>query len=533
MASPVFTRKEKWLVALGSVLIVTLGMLPNLIGWLAQTPEARFNGIYYYWDDVATYMVTIRSGMLGNWRFSLFFTPLPQEGHYVKLFYLALGNLFRGVQISPVTVYYLSLAGLSWLACLVVYRFIAAFFTQPKYRLTAFLLTIFGAGLGWLMILLGRFSGAEIKPTEMWFIDLYPYLSMGLFPHYAAVVIGQLGFVLLFLRYRAEPKVGYPLGMAAVGLALQTIQPYAPMIPFLVVGGILLGSWLLTRRFPTRSVVAVGVVGLVQVPLLVYNYWVFSTDPIWVTFGGQNETLSPPLLDYISGLFWLWLLCLPAIFRPKVFKDTKVVGVLVWILGAMVLAYLPWVMQRRFMLYFTLPLAIIATLGIRESISPWLDRRSPVLASRKPLLLVLLVVVAGFSHVFWLLAFSTSLNAYPPATYHHADVQEGIQWLEEHTWEDSLMVSTSRTGLLAGAYAYQRVYVAHVIETAGYSQRAALVEQFFQNKVPLSALGDQPIDWIFYGPYERELGLNFQPPERYSPVYRQGEVTIYQRVDVP
>lgn len=530
MELPALDRKEKWLVYLGSVLIVALGMLPNLIGWLAQTTEYRFNGIYYYWDDIATYMVTIRSGMAGNWRFSLFFTPLPQEGHYVKLFYLVLGNLFRGVNISPVAIYYLSLAIFNWVGCVVVYRFIAEFLALPKYRVTAFLLTIFGSGLGWLMILLG----VEPEPLDMWLADMYPFLSMGLLPHFSAVAAGQLGFILLFLRYRLHPRKIYPLGMALIGLLLQTVQPFAPMIPFLVVGGIILGDWIASRRFPVRSVVTVGIVGLVQVPLLAYNYWVFATDPVWTAFGAQNQTLSPPFWQYCVGLFWFLLLCLPIVLKSRLLKEPKWIGLLTWVVGAMILAYLPWAMQRRFLLYYTLPLAIFATYSIQEIISSWLNRWLPGLSRYKPVLLILLVGLVGFSHIFWMTSFINSLEVPTnPNTFHPIEVRDGVEWLEVHDGDELVMVCTPRTGLLAGVYAYQKVYVAHYFETVNYAHRLALVEQFFQNEADLSALGGDEIGWIFYGPYERELGSEFQPPENFVSVFSEGDVTIYQRVQSP
>lgn len=534
MKTPLLGKKEKIWLLLGSALVVFLGYLPNLFGWLNQTPEMRFNGAAIDWMDIAVHLATIRMGMLGNWRYTLFFTAIPQEGHYIKLFYIALGQFFRLFSVSPITAYTIGLLFFQWLSSLFVYRFIAEFFQKPKYRVTAFLLAIFSAGIGWLLLNAGVTLPGGYTPADLWDIDPYPLISMGVFPHFGAVVAGQLGFVLLFLRYRETPRPVYLIGMAGIGILLQAINSIQPMLPFLIVWGVILGDWITKKRFPKDLMLAYGVVGIVQLPVLGYNFWVFLTDPIWRSFAGQLNTLSLPPIYYFFGFFWLWLLCLPVFLKPKLFADPegidipKRIAILTWVVGAMVLAYIPWPMQRRFLLYYTLPLAILAVIGFQEIVSPWMNKNSPFLAQRKTLLLILLLFVVSFSHIYRYVSLATEFSTGDTTLYHPAEVGEALAWLEDETWAGSVMLGAEETGLLAAAYAYQPSYVAHEFESIDYDNRIEQVEQFYQNEIGLADLDADQIDWIFYGPYERELGPDFAPPAGYQAVYQQDGVIIYQ-----
>ena len=523
-------KKEKILAALGSAVVVFLAYLPNLLGWLNQTPEMRFNGAAVDWMDVAVHLATIRMGMLGNWRYTLFFTAIPQEGHYIKLFYIALGQFFRLFSASPITAYTIGLLFFQWLSAMFVYRFIAEFFQKPRYRVAAFLLAIFSAGIGWLLLNAGATLPGGYTPADLWDIDPYPLISMGVFPHFGAVVSGQLGFVLLYLKYRENPKPGYLFGMAVIGILLQAINSIQPMLPFLVVGGLILGDWITKKRFPKKLVIAFGVVGIAQLPMLGYNLWVFLTDPVWSSFAGQLNTYSLPPVYYFFGFFWLLVLCLPVFLKPKLFADTRRIGLLAWIVGALVLAYLPWPMQRRFLLYYSLPLAITAVIGFQEIVSPWMNKKSLFLAQRKTLLLILLLFVSSFSHLYRYMSLAVELGSGETDLMHPAEVGDALLWLGAQTWEGSLMLGAEETGLLAAAYAYQPSYVAHEFESIDYDARMVEVEQFYQNEIGLDALDAEQIDWIFYGPYERALGADFVLPPGYVPAYEQDGVIIYRLV---
>jgi hypothetical protein len=529
MQAPLISSIERKRLLLFSLLVVLLTMLPIVIGYSVQTPQMRFNGAAFGWADFTVHITTIRAGMQNNWQYTFFFTPIPQQGHYIKLFYQTLGQLGKFFTNSPLAIFYTSLAVFNFIACQLIYRMIAEFFRQPKYRFLAFLLAIFGSGLGWLVSIAQLLPKTGPVAIDFWLYDAFPYLGMTCCPNFSAIISGQLGFIILFLKYCRQPKSTHLVVMAILGLMLQAIQPFSPLIPFILLSGILLGDWITTQQLPLKNTLALGLVGIAQLPLLAYNFWVVSSDPFWKIYTSQALTATPPIIYLLLGFFWFWILLLPGLFRPKKFFTPKRIGLLVWVILILLLVYLPWQMQRRILFYYTLPLAILVSLVIREQLSPWLSRRLSLKTEHKNILLVPLVILVGFTNLYILFVHTTyQLPALQNSYYHPASIARAISWMEQHTEPDSVMLSTPDTAFLAAVQIGQRVFVAHPDETANYSLRVSQMKGFFNNQVNLSEMEPANLRWVFYGPYEQSIGPNFQPPSNLQPAYQQEGITIYE-----
>jgi hypothetical protein len=84
------------------------------------------------------------------------------------------------------------------------------------------------------------------------------------------------------------------------------------------------------------------------------------------------------------------------------------------------------------------------------------------------------------------------------------------------------------------AHTGRRVLYGHPFETVNAEAEEAAVNQFFQNaasqpEAALDFLQHRSVEYIFYGPKERQLGVLPELPgveARFS----QGDVTIYQLV---
>jgi len=528
MQAPLISSIERKRLLLFSLLVVLLTMLPIVIGYSVQTSQMRFNGAAFGWADFAVRITSIRAGMQNTWRYTFFFTPLPQQGYYIKLFFQTLGQVGKFFTNSPLAIFYTSLAVFNFIACQMIYRLIAEFFSQSKYRTLAFLMAIFGSGLGWLVSIAQLLPKTGPFAIDFWLYDAFPYLGMTCCPNYSAILTGQLGFIVLFLKYRRQPKSTHLVVMAILGLMLQAIQPFSPLIPFIVLGGILLGDWITTQQFPQKNTLALGLVGIAQLPLLTYNFWVVSNDPFWKVYSSQAFTETPPPAYLLLGFFWFWLLLSPGLLRPKIFFTPERIGLLAWVILVLLLVYVPWPMQRRILASYTLPLAILASLVIREQFSPWLSHRLDLKKEHKNFLLVPLVVLVGFTNLYILFVHTTyQLPALQKTYYHPASIARAISWMEQHTDPTSVMLSTSDTAFLAAVQIGQRVFVAHPDETANYSLRVSQMKGFFNNQFNLSEMEPANLRWVFYGPYEQSIGPNFQPPSNLQPAYQQDGITIY------
>ncbi len=108
-----------------------------------------------------------------------------------------------------------------------------------------------------------------------------------------------------------------------------------------------------------------------------------------------------------------------------------------------------------------------------------------------------------------------------------AEVQ-AFDWIRAETEQDALILAAPDTGLLIPAYTGRRVIYGHPFETVDAEQRKGLVELVFQGKKDWTQLEiAQPIDYVFYGPRERELGSLSMPAE-WSIAWEIEGVTIYR-----
>ena len=531
---PSFRPHERKILLIVCILIASLALAVTLSGLLFETETYQYNGVPFDWADIATHWAAMQLGKAGEWKFILLSTPdISQTGYYIKLFYIVLGHLARVLHLSVPVTFYAALFILNAATVYMLYLFISWFFSSTTSRYTSLLLTIFGSGLGWLMYLIQYLPPSKIDPIDFWLIDGHPFFSMLIFPHFSAVIIGLLGMMILFFHYLGEPKPLYLIGMGLTSLVLQAIQSFAPALAFVFMGGILLGLWVKNKKFPYQEVKGIFWVGLSQLPLVAYNFFAFWKDPLWNQFALQNQTLSPPFEYYLWGYGLFWLFLLPGLFSRKFYRDPKNIGLLTWIVGALVLAYLPWQIQRRMMFYYTLPLSILVTYSLRNFFSPLLLRFIPKLQSRKNILLVPLITLFSFSSIYLAMGRIAYFPTHDPKLYSPREVVDALTWLNENTTTDGILLSASETGLLAIAHNGQTVAIAHKMETTNYEQNLETIYRFYQNQITLEEIDIPNLKWIVYGPFEQAINPSFIPSPELLPRYTQSNTTLYEIQETP
>jgi hypothetical protein len=185
----------------------------------------------------------------------------------------------------------------------------------------------------------------------------------------------------------------------------------------------------------------------------------------------------------------------------------------------LLLIYLPFGLQRRFILGLFVPLAGLASLGIR-----WLAGIDPL---RARLLTVAFFLLALPTNGMILLAAVQGIAVHAAPLYLERDEHLALEWMEVHTPEGSVVLASPDTGLWIPAQTGLRVVAGHPFETVEAGKMAEQVEAIFlgtpgSESVSLAA----SVDYVFIGPRERRLGGNL-PEGTWHPVYRQGEVTIW------
>jgi hypothetical protein len=307
----------------------------------------------------------------------------------------------------------------------------------------------------------------------------------------------------------------HPLGLIPV---------YATLASYLA-----LRVWL-DRDMPRAELTAALGAGLLSAPALLYGYWIYTANPAMSAWAAQNVTPAPGALDLVFGIGLVGLLAIPGGIVAMRQRDRGGLAVLTWGVVTLVLTYVPFALQRRFLTALGVPLAILAMLGL----SRWLLPKLP--GARARLVATLVVGVSAFGNLFLLAALTLGvLNRHSQPDlfarlYVSRDEGVAMRWLLSHA-QDQVILAAPRTGMFLPGRSGVRVFAGHPFETIDAKVKQAQAEAFFRGDMPAEEwqrLGEQyHIRYVFVGPAERAFGGSSDYLQGLAPVFQQGAVSIY------
>jgi hypothetical protein len=531
MKEPYITPQE-WRWASGwSIIIVLLSCLPYLIAWLTAPAGWEFAGVLVNPYDGHSYLAKIRQGMEGDWLFHLTYTPEPHARAFIFTFYLALGHLAALLGLSPIWMFHLArvVAGLALLP--VAFRFIAWVTLDFHERRLAFALMLSASGLGWLGVLFGAF------PIDLWIPEAFVPYSLYANPHFPLAMTLML-IIFQLVLHNSEPKAPYGLftmhnfiSVSLAALALALILPFALLTVWAVLAIFLVWLYLTNRRLPWPQIWLTLGVGVFSAPVIGYDYWVSTTNPILAGWSAQNVTAAPPLGDLLLGYGLVGLLAIAGgwlIVRQRQPDFKPASGewlVFWWAITGLVLLYLPFDLQRRLITGLHLPLCILAAIGLQR----WLARIGFRLGQRRSIALIILTVGALGTLFVWGLPLLAARQS--PATsettallYIRPEEAAAFTWLREQVTPDNIILASPRLGMFIPGQTGARVVYGHPFETLEAKKKKALVEAFYHGQ---SETVSPPVDFVIYGPTERQLG---QPriPANWQIVFSEDKLIVYK-----
>jgi hypothetical protein len=195
----------------------------------------------------------------------------------------------------------------------------------------------------------------------------------------------------------------------------------------------------------------------------------------------------------------------------------------------MVLVYLPSVLQRRFLLAYTVPLGILSVFGLEVIFSKWLDQH--VVGWRKqvmdltPLLLVAFSMIASI-----LLSVSTAWNMSIRSQnfFDSAELVKAVDWLGAHAMIDDIVLSSEKTGQLVAASTGLPVFIGHPIETMDYQTKLLQIQEFYQGEIDPDWMYSNGVRWVVCGPYEKQQVSIEEFGSEMKMAYQNEDVVIYQ-----
>jgi hypothetical protein len=261
-------------------------------------------------------------------------------------------------------------------------------------------------------------------------------------------------------------------------------------------------------------------------PLLAYGAWaVSSANPIFEQWMRQNQTLSPPVWDYLAAFGPLLILTAIGVWGVRRSLRLGHIFLLGWIIAVALLLYAPIGLQRRFAIGITVPLAILAGIGLWRVIFPHIAERWHT---------TLLIAVLSFTAPTTMIALAiplvgARLPSEAPFYYMSQAEVEGLDWLQAHaTPPDALVLASPEMGLFLPTRGLRVVY-GHPFETLYPADRQREVLEFYNGK-DCSVVSLERVQYIFYGPRERKLAQDQKScplPEQPTYISSDGQVATY------
>lgn len=501
-------RQDLFWIAIVATLTLVLSSVPNWVGYAAETSELSYKGAFFDPQDYSVHISMLRAGMQGEWAYQFRFTTEPHGMAYTRLFYILLGQANRLLKLEPATVFEIARWLFGYLSLFAAYALTKRVFKESLSQRVAFLLAVFGSGLGWLQLLFGWIPD-PITPIDFWLIDAYVFFGVALFPHFSFVTAMLCLVFLLYLDYLETGGWTRIVGIAAVAILTQFVNPIAFVLVDLALAAATLMVWIQNRKIDWRHVFALGLIAIAQLPLLVYNFDLLINDPFWSQFTRQNETLSPPPVYYLWGFGLLWPLALIGLLSAGRQRNPALFGAAAWIVTGLVLAYAPLAIQRRFLHGITIPLALLSTEGM-EHIFHSLAKKSRFIARRTISLAIIAILLISLSSLYLSLGRSLFRKSHPAEFFYPAALDPALAWLEKNAVPGDFVLSSATSGLLIAQKTDLRVYIGHEMETLEYPSKSQRVEAFYQGQAEDNWLSTIPVRWVLYGPYEQKLSADNQ-----------------------
>jgi len=358
------------------------------------------------------------------------------------------------------------------------------------------------------------------------------WLLMGLIiPFYVAVAwaVAGAGWIVLAVREglgatRSRP-LGFPRGRLTrerpSGPTQGTGEPGSTEGP----KGLVVSERLppITRRLPCKKAALAGIAMLISAPVVIYSGWRFTSHPVYAAWAAQNRILSPHPLHYLAA--YGMPLALGGLAAKDVWNDRGNAWLaLAWVAVVPILVYLPVNIQMRLLTGVQIPLSFLAACG---AVALWNTGRRwlPVTALASMTLTSLFILVSS----------SVWMVRQPFPSFRDRAELVALDWLAAHTQPGDVVLTAYDTGAYLPARVHARVLAGHDLEAMDATEKKAMIDRFFDRAADdpwrERFLDQYGIDYVFWGPAERDLGRFDPHTAQYLRQAYQSEDYIVFRVE--
>ena len=499
-------------VLIGSILLIIIS-LPYLVAPKLAGIGNEFGGFLINPLDGNTYLAKMYEGYQGEWLFTLPFTANHTQGAFLFEFYIFLGHIARWLHLPLWTVFHLAriLSTILFLIALTEFLEKVIDLKGKQFALCTALIC-FGSGLGWIFILFGQVT------SDFWVAEAYPFLSSFSNPHF---ILGMA--LLLAILTRTEIRGGKNLAVLWIlGISLGIIMPFAAVIAGIIVVARELWRWFEEHKFnPLIPVVLALGAGTV----VLFQYWQTLQDPLLVGWNAQNITSTVPLWDLLvsfSPIIFLAMYYLFFLVKNKSINSQDRLPI-IWAIVLLVLIFIPFSLQRRFIFGLYIPLSILAIRGLFS------------ISCNKPKIInyfsLMILVVSFLTNIIFITSNLSIVQSQNSMFILSQDESSALRWLRENTENSDILISSPSLSNFIPGRTGRKVVYGHPFETVDAQVREDEVNNFYANFFSMEEqrkyLIDQSIDWVIQGPRERTIG---EPAilEELLPAFQNETVAVYK-----
>jgi hypothetical protein len=555
------TRLE-WLIALLVALAtVALTLIPYTLAYLPAADGLVFTGVVMNPEDSQTYLAKIFQGYQGQSLYTIPFTPEPHTAAFVGVFYLWLGHLARVTGLTITAVWHLSRIFADMILFLTTFAFICQFFTDRWQRWTAYLLALFGSGLGWFLFLIGQPYWLDHFPVDFKQPGAHLFFTAFTYPH---IALGT-AFILMsiWILWQLGEDQAYPeqsrrssRGVASithhgsrlvilaglVNTALGIAYPFLLYIIMVIAALYWLYLALRARRILWQKGLLFAGTFAIPAPLYLYYAYTLQINAVFKAWDEQAATPSPPWPHYLVAYGPMLLLAFLH-WRYKPEQRQKFAILWLWLLAVALLLYAPLNPQRRFVQGVHVALAILSTAAFCQLLLPHiqqtktfqrlLTRPDYTTVSLSRFVTFLFLLLMSLSNIYILGdEIRIMLDTRPYPFFRPADEIEATAWLRENGEQSAVLIGDYQTANYIAAQTPIRVMLGHWAETVAFAEKEALVTQFYQASTSdtwrRDLIRQYHIRYVWHGPRERLLG-DFDPEsaDYLQSVYSNSTITIF------
>ncbi|HRA69111.1 MAG TPA: hypothetical protein PL187_23995, partial [Caldilinea sp.] len=319
----VITRGEWLFVIVTALAVLVVTTLPYLYGYWSAPPDKQFMGVVYNIPDHMQYFSWFREFGDANLAANKL-TPEPNAPVFFNLLWWSLARIGGWLGVGYAGMYQALRWGATLLFLLLAYRMLSWFFADRPRRTTAFLLLLFGAGLGWVLIAMKYTvtNGELLWPLDVYVAEPNTFFSILGSPHFVAAALYIFVFDLV-LRGHAKGQLRYAVYAGLFALFMGWQHAYDLLIVYGVVGAYALLVWLRDRKLPLYLVWSGLIIGAISVWPALYSVLLTSLDPLWERVLAQfaNAGVYTPPLYRLPVLLGLpFLLALYTVIRQNPFR---------------------------------------------------------------------------------------------------------------------------------------------------------------------------------------------------------------------